>query len=404
MSLRWRISAVVTVVSVAVALALSLTVHFAFAYKQADEARKLQVDRIDLALREFARTGQPTFGSRVDDPALPGALRVAVRDGDRATQLSDGWIWAAVGVDGHVLSLRSSYRDRTSDLASLDRVLVLGAVCVVVCGAAAGVLIGARLSRRLRRAADAARRVAAGERSIRVRAAIGGSNRDEAAELATAMDAMADTLQARLDAERRVTADIAHELRTPLTGLSAAADLLPTDRPGELVRDRVRALRSLVEDVLEVARLDTATQRADLTEVALGAFAARRVATIAPAAEVRVADDEVVITDPRRLERILANLLTNATKHGLAPVVVEVDGPRIRVRDAGPGFPATLLREGPSRFRKGTDDRAVGGHGLGLTIAMGQAAVLGASLTLANPESGGAVAELTLPSGASAAP
>ncbi|MFI6580191.1 hypothetical protein [Embleya sp. NPDC050493] len=98
-------------------------------------AAAAQQDRIDLALREFARTGQPTFGSRVDDPQLPRAPRQAVPGGDRATEPSDGRIWAAVGVDGHGLSLRSSYRDRTGDLASLDRVLMLGAVCVVVCGA-----------------------------------------------------------------------------------------------------------------------------------------------------------------------------------------------------------------------------------------------------------------------------
>lgn len=383
----------------AVALALSLTVHFAFAYKQADEARKLQVDRIDLALREYARTGQPTFGSRVDDPQVPRALRLAVRDGDRATELAGGWIWAAVGVDGHVLSLRSSYRDRTSDLASLDRVLVLGAVCVVVCGAGVGVPIGARLSRRLRRAADAARRVAAGERSIRVRAAIGGSGRDEAAELAAAVDAMADALQARLDTERRVTADIAHELRTPLTGLSAAADLLPTDRPGELVRDRVRALRSLVEDVLEVARLDTATQRADLTEVPLGTFAVRRVAAIAPAAEVRVVGDEVVVTDPRRLERILANLLTNATQARVGAG----GGGGGRAADPGPGRGARLSghvaprgaesvpqgygRPGGGRARPGTDHRDGAGGGTGGVVDARESGI------------GRALAELTLHSG-----
>lgn len=114
-----------------------------------------------------------------------------------------------------------------------------------------------------------------------------------------------------------------------------------------------------------------------------------------------------VNTDPRRLERILGNLLANAAKHGGTPVEVTVEGRVVRVRDHGPGFPDALLREGPSRFRTGASDRAGHGHGLGLTIAAGQARVLGARLTFRNaaPESltpapdetGGAIAVLWLP-------
>jgi signal transduction histidine kinase len=121
---------------------------------------------------------------------------------------------------------------------------------------------------------------------------------------------------------------------------------------------------------------------------------------LAPEATVTVAEDAVVQTDPRRLERILGNLLANAARHGGAPVDVLVDGPYLRVRDHGPGFPADLLREGPSRFRTGSTDRAGAGHGLGLTIATGQARVLGARLTFRNAppsDGGGAVAQLLLP-------
>jgi C4-dicarboxylate-specific signal transduction histidine kinase len=78
---------------------------------------------------------------------------------------------------------------------------------------------------------------------------------------------------------------------------------------------------------------------------------------------------------------------------------VVVDGTFLRVRDHGPGFPSALLLEGPSRFRTGTPSRT-GGHGLGLTIATGQARVLGARLTFRNApdtDGGGAVAQLLLP-------
>ncbi|MEU1737508.1 ATP-binding protein [Streptosporangium sp. NPDC020145] len=400
MSLRWKISAAVAVVSVLVAVALSLSVHLAYARRQADDAHRLQAERIRLLLREYHRGGQTVFGSRLDDPAVPADLRAAARDGAVATALrrtrEGTFVWAAAGTGGHVLSLRSDYGPSLADLAALDRVLVLGSAGAGVGGTLAGITVGARLSRRLRRAAAAARHVSAGDPTVRVGAEIGGRSHDEAAELAHAVDAMAEALQGRLEAERRVTADIAHELRTPLTGLTTAAELLPPGRMTDIVQDRVKALRALTEDVLEVARLDTATERPALSDVALGDFVTRRATAFVPDAQVRVRTGTVVATDPRRLERILANLLTNATRHGRPPIAVVVDGLRVTVHDHGPGFPDHLLRAGPMRFRKGGDPAAAG-HGLGLTIAAGQAAVLGARLTFTNPPEGGALATLDLP-------
>jgi signal transduction histidine kinase len=245
-------------------------------------------------------------------------------------------------------------------------------------------------------AAAAARRVADGDSSSRVGDAIGNRPKDEAADLARAVDAMADALRERLLAEQRVTADIAHELRTPVTGLVTAAELLPPSRPAELVRDRVRVLRALVEDILEVARLDTAAEQAELSEISLGDFVRRRVGGVTPTASVEVVDDVAVRTDPRRLERVLVNLLVNAGKHGAPPVVVTVDGPAVTIRDHGAGFSEELLRDGPSRFRTGSSERG-GGHGLGLTIAVAQVRVLGGQLTFANAEDGGALVTLLLP-------
>jgi signal transduction histidine kinase len=143
--------------------------------------------------------------------------------------------------------------------------------------------------------------------------------------------------------------------------------------------------------------------------VALGEFVTRRVAVAAPEARVSLVRDAHVTTDPRRLERILGNLLANAARHGRPPVEVRVDGRRIRVRDHGPGFPEQLLADGLSRFRTGSDDRSQRGHGLGLTIAAGQARVLGARLTFRNvtpDEAGGtgAVAVLWLPESAPTEP
>jgi signal transduction histidine kinase len=179
-------------------------------------------------------------------------------------------------------------------------------------------------------------------------------------------------------------------LRTPVTGLLTAAELLPPGRPTELVLDRAKAMRTLVEDVLEVARLDGASERAELQDIMLGEFVTRRVAAKDAGIEVRVIHESEVTTDPRRLERVLFNLLANAARHGKPPIEVSVEGRVIRVRDHGPGFPDELLADGPSRFRTGRSDRSGAGHGLGLTIAAGQARVLGARLTFRNVRSAGA--------------
>ena len=400
--LRWKLSAAIAMVGALVAIALSLVVHNAARVSMLSNARDLADERVQIAQRNFEMSGRPNFpGIKVDDPQLPPALRERTEQGRRATYVAEHRngvpdIWAAVPLkDGRILSLHTGFTDRSSTvMKDLDQALLIGSIATVFGGCALGVLVGGQLSRRLRKAATAAGQVANGETDVRVRDAIGGVVRDETDDLARAVDAMADALQQRIEAERRVTADIAHELRTPVTGLLTAAELLPPGRPTELVRDRAQAMRTLVEDVLEVARLDGASERAELQDIMLGEFVSRRVAARDAGVEVLVVHESAVTTDPRRLERVLQNLLTNAAKHGRPPIEVTVEGRVIRVRDHGPGFPEELLAEGPRRFRTGSKDRAGHGHGLGLTIAAGQARVLGARLTFRNVRPPGAPSDV----------
>ncbi|WP_328398053.1 HAMP domain-containing histidine kinase [Streptomyces sp. NBC_00390] len=412
---RWKISVAIAAVGALIAMTLSLVVHNAARVSMLDNARDVQMDRVLLAERwyETSKNKDPRFNSKINDPAVPEELQRLMLENRRGTYVDEGRdrspeIWAAVPLaNGDVLSLHSQFGGNSATvMKDLDRALIIGSLSVVLGGSALGVLIGGQLSRRLRKAAAAAGKVAQGNTEVRVRDAIGGVVRDETDDLARAVDRLTDALNERIEAERRVTADIAHELRTPVTGLLTAAELLPPGRPTELVRDRAQAMRTLVEDVLEVARLDGASERAELQEIQLGDFVRRRIARLDAAVSVQVVHESWVNTDPRRLERILLNLLTNAAKYGRAPVEVTVEGRVVRVRDHGPGFPEALLREGPSRFRTGASDRAGTGHGLGLTIAAGQARVLGARLTFRNAAptgatplgaSGGAIAVLWLP-------
>ncbi|WP_129294904.1 two-component system sensor histidine kinase CseC [Streptomyces lydicus] len=410
--LRWKLSAAIALVGALVAVALSLVVHNAARHSMLDNSRDVQIERLNFTQKIFLSTNRLQFGAKIDDPELPEALRDEVAKNKRATYLQDTGqtapdVWAASPLSNNrVLSMHDRFPDRFAVLDDLDKALVVGSTAVVVGGCALGVLVGGRLSRRLRKAAAAAGKLADGDTAVRIRDEVGsGRVRDETDDLAFAVDAMSDALQERIEAERRVTADIAHELRTPVTGLLTAAELLPPGRPSELVRDRAQALRTLVEDVLEVARLDGHAERAELQDVVLGEFVSRRVRALDPGITVEVVRDSEVTTDPRRLERILGNLIANAARHGKPPIEVTVEGRVLRVRDHGTGFPEALLREGPSRFRTGSSDRAGRGHGLGLTIAAGQARVLGARLTFRNADeltdgSTGAVAVLWLPENA----
>lgn len=185
-------------------------------------------------------------------------------------------------------------------------------------------------------------------------------------------------------------------------------------RPGTY--DRVRVLGTLVEELLEISRLDAGAEHADMSPCPVGPLVRDVVARSGPATTVVGADETAdtdgdadglahgvagaatVRTDSRRLERILTNLVVNAHRHGRAPVVVTVsgDGRTVTVRDHGPGYPGTLLDDGPQRFRTGARERGTG-HGLGLTIALGQAQVIGATLEFGDAPDGGALATLRLP-------
>ncbi|MEU7109010.1 HAMP domain-containing sensor histidine kinase [Streptomyces sp. NPDC046215] len=390
-----------------VAAVLGTLVHVIVTRQTVDQARTQALSRLDAAARAYA-AGDPMHRQAVlNPPGLPEELREMALRGRRGTALGDdrgiATMWAAGPADGGVLAARFDYRHSADTIEGLDRAIIGSSALAIGGTLLVGVFAVSRVTRRLHRTADVARRISAGDLDARVadpRTADPSKPQDEVAAVAAALDAMAGTLQARLQNEQRFTADVAHELRTPLAGLQAAADLLPPGRPTELVQDRVHALRRLTEDLLEISRLDTLTEQPDLDAHQLGQLAERAVRALRASgleAEVNVVRDACVETDRRRLERVLSNLLANAHRHGRPPVTVTVDGPVISVRDHGDGYPAYLLERGPQRFRTEPTTTGNKGHGLGLTIAIGQARIIGAELTFADAAGGGALATLRLP-------
>ncbi|TJZ57460.1 HAMP domain-containing histidine kinase [Streptomyces piniterrae] len=387
---------------------LGILVHALVGRQSADRARNMALDELDRVVTSYV-AGEPLGpDAAVDPPDLPAPLRaMAVRRQERGTALADHdgrpTMWATAPVDGgRVLAVRLDYSGRAAGLRGLDRAIIGSSAAAIGATLVVGLIAVSRVTRRLHRTAQVARRISTGDLDARVhdpRAERPGHAQDEPAAVAAALDAMAATLQGKLHSEQRFTADVSHELRTPLAGLHAAAELLPPGRPTDMVRDRVQTMRRLTEDLLEISRLDAQVEQADLDVQQLGPLAERAVRATGTTTEVRVVRDASVETDRRRLERVLGNLVANAHKHGSPPVVVTVDGPVITVRDHGDGYPTYLLDQGPQRFRtqSGTSGGKRTGHGLGLTIAAGQTHLLGATLHFSNAPDGGAVATLTLP-------
>ncbi|MFI5803292.1 ATP-binding protein [Streptomyces sp. NPDC051561] len=404
LSLRWKIAALPALGAALVALAIGGLIHQARTSQVAETAGESAIAELYRVRQLYELTGHvdpADTGSALDSADLPAPLAADAGAGRRNTYLDMSGdhpaVWAARPIGSHVLSVRLPLNAQRDDIHELDRTLVGWGLLVVALTALGGAALASRLSRELRKAAATARRISGGDLDARIARRPGQpqDSGDEVAELAAALNTMAASLQRRIEAEQRFTADVAHELRTPLTGLQTAAELLPPGRPTELVRDRVAALRILTEDLLEVARLDAGAEVPDLAVHPLGALVERMAERLGCEVVLPETGTEVT-TDVRRLERIVTNLVVNARRHGGDPVEVRVEGARIVVRDHGPGFPEEVLRDGPQRFRTGAQERGQG-TGLGLTIAFGQARAMGALVELSNEGEGGAVAVVTLP-------
>ncbi len=300
-------------------------------------------------------------------------------------------------------------------LAQLRVGLLAGGAAAIGLALLVAGIIARWLLRPVTAAARAARRIAGGDLSARLPE--GGS--DEVGRWAADFNRMADSLQetiAHLEMaqqhNRRFVADVAHELRTPLTALVTEASLidgylgeLPPDarRAAELLVIDIRRLRVLVDDLMEISRFDSDAERPSLGPVDLVRVVTGSVAARLPGAAVTLPPTPLVVdSEPRRLDRILGNLLDNARDHAPgSPVEVALartrEGAVIVVADRGPGVPVGALPHLFDRFYKADPSRAGGTSGLGLAIAAEHAALLGGSLRARPRPGGGLLVTLTLP-------
>ena len=369
-----------------------------------------------LVTEDGATPSNPAFS------AVPGsAARSAAAAGQIAYQRMPG------NAAGHLLIVGGRIPGSTAqlfvlhgedriyqDLAQLRTALLAGWTLVVLVAALVGRVLARRTLEPVGRASAAARAVAEGLLATRLPV----EGRDEFGAWAESFNHMAEALEAKIAAlstaqarERRFTADVAHELRTPVTALVAAASLLrehlhalpaAAHRPAQLLVADVVRLRHLVEELMEISRLDAGQEDVSVRPTDLTGIARAIVDNRGWRAQVEVIGEPVTVdTDPRRLERVLANLIANAVEHGGRDVQVRVsrDGPAaiVRVVDRGPGIPAEHLPRLFERFYKADPARSSPGSGLGLAIARENARLLDADLRVWSKVGTGTQFQLALP-------
>lgn len=284
-------------------------------------------------------------------------------------------------------------------------------------GGAGGALLARRLTRPMRRVAAAAARLRGGDRQVRVpvEAPV------ETAELAQALNDLADALAASEDRQRQFLLSISHELRTPLTTINGYAEALADGvvdapaaaRTGTILLTEAQHLERLVADLLALARLAADDFPLELGEVDLTRLLAEAAAAWEPrftAAEVDLrtdlpAEPVLVRTDPGRLRQVLDGLLGNALRvvPAGAPVLLEArtgpGGVVIEVRDGGPGLTDADLAVAFDRGALAARYRGVRkvGSGLGLALAARLVRRLGGTIVAGHADEGGARFTVTLP-------
>jgi signal transduction histidine kinase len=338
-----------------------------------------------LALAYLLRRA-PTVGLQLGGLAL---IAVCV---PLAAVLLSGWVMFHMGADVKILAVAAG-----SATAAVFAALVLAR----------------SITASLRRVSTASHALAGGELSARAPA--GGPR--EIAALATSFNAMAEGLEELFDARRELVAWASHDLRAPIAsmqamleaiedGLASPEDYLPT------LREQVRTLTVLVDDLFELARIDAGALTLELRRTPVAPIVASALRLLRPEAEARGVALSAEVDErmearlaPDKFERVLFNLVTNALRHTPSDGSVAVRVERrasdllLRVEDSGEGLPEEAPARMFERFWRADRARSGSGAGLGLAIARGLVEAHGGRIWAENRPQGGACVSFTLPAG-----
>ncbi|HYY11883.1 MAG TPA: MtrAB system histidine kinase MtrB, partial [Kineosporiaceae bacterium] len=295
------------------------------------------------------------------------------------------------------LYLVYSLSNEVEVIDGIRRSFIVGGVVLVLLVGAVAWVVTRQVVAPVRQAARTAEQLASGrlDRRMRVR------GEDELARLGRAFNEMAASLERQIHqleelsrVQRRFVSDVSHELRTPLTTLRMAGEVMyearhsfepALGRSAELLQAQLDRFESLLADLLEVSRFDAGAALLETEAVDLCEIVDRVVDDLRPLAQRHATQVDVrsgpgttvAEVDPRRVERIVRNLLGNALEHSESrPVQVRITGDAdavaIGVRDHGVGLRPADLGSVFNRFWRADPARArtTGGTGLGLAIAL----------------------------------
>ncbi|AHH21082.1 putative two-component system sensor kinase [Nocardia nova SH22a] len=311
-------------------------------------------------------------------------------------------------------------------LSLMRGTMLIGGIVLLVLLAAITALVTRQVVLPIRSAARIASRFADGR--LKERMLVRGE--DDMARLAMSFNEMAESLSNQItqleefgNLQRRFTSDVSHELRTPLTTVRMAADLIHGSsdeldpalaRSAELLVTELDRFEGLLNDLLEISRHDAGVAELQVESLDVRMCARAAVSTVRHLAKeagceliVDLPDEPLVAeVDPRRVERVLRNLLANAIDHSEGkPVLIRMRGDAgtnavgMVVRDQGVGLRPgeeklvfnRFWRSDPSRMRRS------GGTGLGLSISVEDANLHDGRLEAWGEPGVGASFRLTLP-------
>ncbi|WP_217156219.1 MtrAB system histidine kinase MtrB [[Mycobacterium] fortunisiensis] len=367
---------------------------------------------------------------------VPNALRDFVKAGQvsyqYATVATDGFSGPALivgsptssSVPNLELYLIFPLNNEESTIALVRGTMATGGVVLLGLLAAIALVVARQIVQPVRSASRIAERFAEGHLTERMPV----RGEDDMARLAVSFNDMAESLSRQIqqleefgNLQRRFTSDVSHELRTPLTTVRMAADLIHDHsedldpalrRSTELMVNELDRFETLLADLLEISRHDAGVAELSVESVDLRSTvqsALDNVGHLAADAEVELdvnmpAAEVIAEVDPRRVERILRNLIANAIDHAeRKPVRIRMaadeDTVAVTVRDFGVGLRpgeeklvfSRFWRSDPSRVRRS------GGTGLGLAISIEDARLHQGRLEAWGEPGKGACFRLTLP-------
>lgn len=298
----------------------------------------------------------------------------------------------AVGIDFSELQNRHQYYEvlRLSDLeatlSDLRRFLAGFAVLAGVAGAGLGFTAAQRALAPVVRVSNAAEAIAAGDFATRLDPMEGDP---DLGQLSSSFNEMVDALEQRMERDQRFASDVSHELRSPLTTLTASVEILERRKASlpevaqqavNLLRDDLERFERLVEDLLEISRMDAGAVQLQLSRFNLSEFLLNVIAqSRSPEVQLNHLDrdaDLIITADKRRLAQVVTNLVDNAYKYADGASGVSYrkvgDSVQIIVEDLGPGVEVDDRKTIFDRFSR-TDSsagRRSGDSGVGLGLSL----------------------------------